>query len=41
MLKDFDLLIGSFFERASQEIINQIRTLNDNLTATLDGKADD
>ncbi|CDW73494.1 UNKNOWN [Stylonychia lemnae] len=40
-LKDYEQLIASFFERACNEIINQIRTLNDNLSKTLDGKADD
>jgi hypothetical protein len=34
-------MIGLFFEQTAKEIINQIKTLNDELTTTLGAKADD
>jgi hypothetical protein len=40
-LKDYDQMIGIFFEQTAKEIINQIRTLNDELTTALGAKTDD
>jgi len=39
-LRDYDQMVGLFFEQISKELINQIRTLNQTISETLQAKTE-